>query len=132
MAELLWRECVKWLVCCGVLPADHKCNWPSSQVIDLAQTLRDGVLLCQLLSTLSNGCMDMRDVTLRPQMSQFLCVRNIRNFLQTCQQVFQLSVSDLFEPNMLFECTNFGAVLHTLSVLSHSPKALATGIKGMV
>ena len=51
-------------------------------VFDLAQNLRDGVLLCLLLNKLSPGAVDKNDISQRPQMSQFLCLKNIRTFLQ--------------------------------------------------
>ncbi|XP_054717331.1 protein vav-like [Uloborus diversus] len=130
MAEILWRECADWLIRHQVLLPDHRVTWPSAQVIDLVYTLRDGVLLCQLLNKLVPGCIDLKEISLRPQMSQFLCLKNIRTFLQTCQNVFDVSASDLFEPSMLFDCSDFGKVLHTLSVLSKTGKAETSGIKG--
>ncbi|RWS13194.1 protein vav-like protein [Dinothrombium tinctorium] len=130
MGEDLWKDCAKWLIECQLLPYDHRINWKNAQIIDLVNCLRDGVLLCQLLNVLQPNCIDMKEVSLRPQMSQFLCLKNIRTFLQTCQTHFDISRSDLFEPYMLFDYTDFGRVLHTLSVLSHSPKAQATGVKG--
>ncbi|GIY11559.1 hypothetical protein CDAR_216802 [Caerostris darwini] len=129
MAETLWRECAEWLIKQQVILPDHRVTWPSAQVLDLVYTLRDGVVLCQLLNKLVVGCIDLKEISLRPQMSQFLCLKNIRTFLQTCQNVFDISSSDLFEPSMLFDCTDFGKVLHTLSVLSKSEKAQASKIK---
>lgn len=72
MADMLWRECVTWLIRCEVLPPDHRVTLPNSQVLDLANTLRDGVLLCQLLNKLVPGCIDLKEISLRPQMSQVL------------------------------------------------------------
>ena len=37
---------------------------------ELAQALRDGVLLCQLLNNLLPHAINLREVNLRPQMSQ--------------------------------------------------------------
>lgn len=42
----------------------------SCQVCDLAQALRDGVLLCQLLNNLLPQAVNLREINLRPQMSQ--------------------------------------------------------------
>ncbi|GAB6033077.1 hypothetical protein CHUAL_012691 [Chamberlinius hualienensis] len=130
MAELLWKECADWLVRCNVLPVDHRVRSRTAQVIDLANTLRDGVLLCHLLNNLIPGCVDLKEINLRPQMSQFLCVKNIRAFLQSCQKVFELKPVDLFDPHMLFDFTDFGRVLRTLSKLSNSSKALSSGTRG--
>ncbi|EHB17307.1 Guanine nucleotide exchange factor VAV3 [Heterocephalus glaber] len=54
-----------WLIHCKVLPANHRVTWESAQVFDLAQTLRDGVLLRPLLNNL-------KEINLRPQMSQVI------------------------------------------------------------
>ncbi|TRY95825.1 hypothetical protein DNTS_022042 [Danionella cerebrum] len=53
-----------------VLPPSHRVTWGSAQVFDLAQTLRDGVLLCQLLNNLRSQSINLREINLRPQMSQ--------------------------------------------------------------
>ncbi|XP_053600667.1 protein vav isoform X2 [Plodia interpunctella] len=127
--EELWRECAAWLTRCGLLRPDHKANWETSTIADLAYTLRDGVLLCNLLNALHPGCIDMKDVNQRPQMAQFLCMRNIKVFLRTCHEVFELRETDLFDPSMLFDLSNFHRVLCTLAKLSQCPKALARNIK---
>ncbi|KPP79705.1 hypothetical protein Z043_100700 [Scleropages formosus] len=65
-----WRQCSRWLIDCKVLPANHRVVWPSAAVFDLAQALRDGVLLCQVLHNLSPGSVDLKEINFRPQMSQ--------------------------------------------------------------
>lgn len=65
-----WRQCAQWLIHCKVLPANHRVTWDSAQVFDLAQTLRDGVLLCQLLNNLRARSINLKEINLRPQMSQ--------------------------------------------------------------
>jgi guanine nucleotide exchange factor VAV len=72
---------------------------------------------------LSPGCIDLKSFSQRPQMSQFLCLKNIRIFLQTCRTVFKLSEQDLFDPADLFEVKEFVKVINTLCVLSCSPVA---------
>uniref|UniRef100_A0A3P8VS70 Calponin-homology (CH) domain-containing protein n=1 Tax=Cynoglossus semilaevis TaxID=244447 RepID=A0A3P8VS70_CYNSE len=65
-----WRQCALWLINCKVLPPDHRVTWESAQVFDLAQTLRDGVLLCHLLNNLRAQSINLKEINLRPQMSQ--------------------------------------------------------------
>lgn len=65
-----WRQCGRWLIDCKVLPPSHRVVWPSAAVFDLAQALRDGVLLCQMLHNLSPGSVDLKEINFRPQMSQ--------------------------------------------------------------
>ncbi|KAH0564316.1 protein vav isoform X2 [Cotesia glomerata] len=129
-SETGWQECASWLTRCGALRADHKANWPSATAFDLAYTLRDGVLLCNLLNLIDPGCIDIKDVSQKPQMAQFLCLRNIKLFLTVCSSTFGLSDSDLFEPSVLFDLSNFHQVLCTLSALSHSPRFRRKNIPG--
>ncbi|KAG7222599.1 hypothetical protein INR49_008301 [Caranx melampygus] len=99
------------------------------QVCDLAQALRDGVLLCQLLNNLLPQAVNLREINLRPQMSQFLCLKNIRTFLGVCQERFNLKKSELFEAFDLFDVRDFAKVIDTLSILSHSSIAIQRGLQ---
>uniref|UniRef100_A0A665V7Q4 Vav 2 guanine nucleotide exchange factor n=1 Tax=Echeneis naucrates TaxID=173247 RepID=A0A665V7Q4_ECHNA len=103
-----WRQCGRWLIDCKVLPPNHRVVWPSAAVFDLAQALRDGVLLCQMLHNLSPGSVDLKEINFRPQMSQFLCLKNIRTFLKVCHDKFGLRNCELFDPFDLFDVRDFG------------------------
>ncbi|XP_041804619.1 guanine nucleotide exchange factor VAV3-like isoform X2 [Chelmon rostratus] len=124
-----WRQCAMWLISCNVLPANHRVTADTAQVFDLAQTLRDGVLLCQLLNNLRTGTINLKEINLRPQMSQFLCLKNIRTFLTSCNVEFAMKKSDLFEAFDLFDVRDFGKVMDTLSKLSHTAIAQQGGFK---
>ncbi|KAF4014697.1 hypothetical protein G4228_005896 [Cervus hanglu yarkandensis] len=124
----LWRQCTHWLIQCRVLPPSHRVTWDGAQVCELAQALRDGVLLCQLLNNLLPHAINLREVNLRPQMSQFLCLKNIRTFLSTCYEKFGLKRSELFEAFDLFDVQDFGKVIYTLSALSWTSIAQNKGI----
>uniref|UniRef100_A0A674AR99 Vav guanine nucleotide exchange factor 2 n=1 Tax=Salmo trutta TaxID=8032 RepID=A0A674AR99_SALTR len=123
-----WRQCGRWLIDCKVLPPNHRVVWPSAAVFDLAQALRDGVLLCQMLHNLSPGSVDLKEINFRPQMSQFLCLKNIRTFLKVCHDKFGLRNSELFDPFDLFDVRDFGKVISALSRISHHS---IVQIKGM-
>ncbi|XP_019749395.1 guanine nucleotide exchange factor VAV2 isoform X8 [Hippocampus comes] len=124
-----WRQCGRWLIDCKVLPQNHRVVWPSAAVFDLAQALRDGVLLCQMLHNLSPGSVDLKEINFRPQMSQFLCLKNIRTFLKICHDKFGLRNSELFDPFDLFDVRDFGKVISTLSRISHHSIAQIKGIR---
>ncbi|XP_030607549.1 guanine nucleotide exchange factor VAV3-like isoform X3 [Archocentrus centrarchus] len=124
-----WRQCSMWLISCNVLPANHRVTADTAQVFDLAQTLRDGVLLCQLLNNLRPHTINLKEINLRPQMSQFLCLKNIRTFLASCCEAFGMKKSDLFEAFDLFDVRDFGKVMDTLSKLSHTTIAQQAGFK---
>ncbi|XP_044203432.1 proto-oncogene vav-like isoform X2 [Thunnus albacares] len=125
----LWRQCAMWLIECRVLPENHRVTWEGAQVCDLAQALRDGVLLCQLLNNLLPQAVNLREINLRPQMSQFLCLKNIRTFLGVCQERFHLKKSELFEAFDLFDVRDFAKVIETLSILSHSSISIQRGLQ---
>ncbi|XP_063810174.1 proto-oncogene vav [Pseudophryne corroboree] len=124
----LWRHCARWLIDCRVLPPNHRVTWDTAQVCDLAQALRDGVLLCQLLNNLMPHIVNLSEINVRPQMSQFLCLKNIRTFLSTCTEKFGMRRADLFEAFDLFDVRDFGKVINTLSMLSWTPIALNKGL----
>ncbi|XP_075954838.1 guanine nucleotide exchange factor VAV3-like isoform X2 [Anarhichas minor] len=124
-----WRQCAMWLISCNVLPANHRVTADTAQVFDLAQTLRDGVLLCQLLNNLRSHTINLKEINLRPQMSQFLCLKNIRTFLTSCYEVFGMKKNDLFEAFDLFDVRDFGKVMDTLSKLSYTAIAQQGVIK---
>ncbi|CAL8330756.1 unnamed protein product [Merluccius merluccius] len=123
----MWRQCASWLVECRILPETHRVTWEGAQVCELAQALRDGVLLCQLLNNLLPHSVNLKEINLRPLMSQFLCLKNIRTFLGACQEKFNLKKSELFEAFDLFDVRNFAKVLDTLSLLSHTYIAIQKG-----
>ena len=78
-----------------------------------------------ILSTwCNNRWIFFRVINQRPQLAQFLCLKNIRLFLKACSDTFGISKeSDLFQPSMLYDFTDFVQVLHTLAKLSQSQKA---------
>lgn len=76
-----WRQCAAWLIGCKVLPLNHRVTADTAQVFDLAQTLRDGVLLCQLLNNLRASTIDLKHINLRPQMSQVATMQRYSTIL---------------------------------------------------
>ncbi len=74
-SQSIWRECVGWLIRAEILDRQHRVTWPGADILDFAQTLRDGVILCQLANRLARGCVDLREVNLRPQLSQVEQIR---------------------------------------------------------
>lgn len=77
VADDLWRECASWLTRCKVIPPDHKANLPDSEIRVLALTLRDGVLLCNLLNFIDPNALDMKDFNRKPQMAQVSVDRGV-------------------------------------------------------
>ncbi|EJD74015.1 variant SH3 domain-containing protein [Loa loa] len=132
MAEMteLWRECVRWMNECGILDAKHRVTEADAEIGEFATILRDGVLLCLLCNRLCENCIDVKDLQQRPQMAQFLCCKNICEFLKACKNTFEMKPEDLFDPWDLYRLDDFGKVLRTLSKLSMSPVAKLSGTRG--
>uniref|UniRef100_A0A8C3GCL9 Vav 3 guanine nucleotide exchange factor b n=1 Tax=Cyclopterus lumpus TaxID=8103 RepID=A0A8C3GCL9_CYCLU len=85
-----WRQCAMWLISCNVLPANHRVTADTAQV---------------------PHTINLKEINLRPQMSQFLCLKNIRTFLTCCCDVFGMKKKDLFESFDLFDVRDFGKVI---------------------
>ena len=128
--EPLWQSCANWLCALEILPSNHRCRWPDATMKDLAYALRDGVLLCGVASRLDPASIDQKNVNQRPQMAQFLCLKNIKIFLGACKEAFNLKETDLFQPSMLYDYTDFARVLQTLSKLSHCEVARKKDVEG--
>jgi len=102
MAKEDWKLCVEWLVRCQILTPDHKLAREDAQVFDLAQFVRDGVLLCHLLNHLCPGCISTKDFSQRPQMSQvcytglftftWLLLFHFEHYLTTLQYKYKLCI----------------------------------------
>uniref|UniRef100_A0A674PKR7 Vav 3 guanine nucleotide exchange factor b n=1 Tax=Takifugu rubripes TaxID=31033 RepID=A0A674PKR7_TAKRU len=84
-----WRQCAMWLISCNVLPKNHRV------VADRAQVPHT---------------INLKEINLRPQMSQFLCLKNIRTFLTSCNVAFAMKKIDLFDAFDLFDVRDFGKV----------------------
>ena len=94
-----WRSCASWLLQLEVIPKNHRVMTPDATFQDLAYTLRDGVILCHMASTIDESSINPRAINHRPQLAQFLCLQNIRHFLTACKVSKQLPLS---KSNRLF------------------------------
>ncbi|XP_074614930.1 proto-oncogene vav-like isoform X2 [Acropora palmata] len=120
-----WQMARSWLNSLGVLPDFHRAFYPNAIVFDLAQCLRDGVLLCQVANRLRPN--SIPDINMKPQMSPFYCIKNIRSFLAACSRDFRLTNEALFDVSELLDVSDFAKVIRTLSILSHTHYAISAG-----
>ncbi|CAF0853587.1 unnamed protein product [Adineta steineri] len=116
----MWRQSFQWLNQCHVLSpeANRILNSPTSTIEDLADILSDGIVLCNVLNYLVPGIIKYTDVSFRPQKSRFLCLQNIRLFLDTCRRELNFRDRDLFDPYMLFDKYDLDKIVETLSKIS--------------
>lgn len=66
----LWKQCARWLKDVGVLSEHHRVFQYEAKMFDLAQTLRDGVVLSNVLVIIDPSITSQIHVHCRPQMSQ--------------------------------------------------------------
>uniref|UniRef100_A0AC35UGK1 Calponin-homology (CH) domain-containing protein n=1 Tax=Rhabditophanes sp. KR3021 TaxID=114890 RepID=A0AC35UGK1_9BILA len=100
------EEVIKWieLVLKVFAPAEN----------EIHDWLRDGTILCRLLSTIKPGCL-LRKVSTRQ--SQFSSSQNILNFLETCESTLGLKSNQLFTLPDLQDEKDLGKVFRCLNVL---------------
>lgn len=71
-----WKMARDWMVKLRVLLPQSRATDPSSTLFDFAQSLRDGVVLCQLANALEPNA--VKDVNTKSQMSQVLeCIYHL-------------------------------------------------------
>lgn len=86
-SDEVWRECVSWLTRWNVLRPDHRTNSFDATIVELANNLRDGVMLCTLLSKIDPTCIDMKEVNMKPAMARVSGGRLYDNFGTFCVDV---------------------------------------------
>lgn len=102
MANGGWRECANWLTRCGAIRADHKVNWPESTIDDLAHTLKDGVILCNLLSILEPGCLGAKDINQKPQMAQVIILNFDSRFIDKLIKLYSSFIKPVYKTLFLW------------------------------
>ena len=100
-----WLQCAKWLNDCKCLPYAVQQRFLSNELTlgEFANVLRDGEVICNLANYLIPGSIDLTQINKRAQMSQMLCLKNIRLFLDACKSpaYFNMDESDLFDAHMV-------------------------------
>ena len=128
-----WLQCAKWLIECECLSLYLVERYLSSELTlgEFANALRDGEILCNLANFLLPGSIDTTLINKRAHMSQMLCLKNIRLFLDACKSplLFNMDESDLFDEHMLYEF-DLARVIKALSILSNSKLCKERNIEG--
>ncbi|XP_075692025.1 rho guanine nucleotide exchange factor 6 isoform X1 [Rhinoderma darwinii] len=105
------EQTVTWLISLGVL------NSPKKNICDpqdfLKCSLKDGVVLCKLMTRLLPGSVDK--FVAEPK-SEADCIENIREFLKACSSLHV----ELFEAHDLYTGENFSKILNTLTAVSRA------------
>lgn len=122
MGDEDWKNARQWIISTGI-SMENKSMQYSEELLDFAESLRDGIILCAIVNKLKPGCVQYRMKVNNPDHHEFLCLRNIGLFLRACVDVFHLSEKNLFEDIDLYHLTNFKAVVNTLSLLSKKREA---------
>jgi guanine nucleotide exchange factor VAV len=120
-----WVKLAGYLNDLDVLPEPLKTRLKHNQLKfnEFANSLRDGIILCNLLNAIAPGSIDTSQIVLRrAQTSQLMCLKNINLFLFACKQKFNLAQQDLFEAHMLYNL-DIECVIKALSTLSKTKLA---------
>ena len=88
-----------------------KLSRPFRELLDFAWSLVDGIILCEVANFLHPGA--IKSFNYRPSI-QFMCVKNIDNFLNACIKFFGFQTHELFTATELLEVENFEKVKHLL------------------
>jgi guanine nucleotide exchange factor VAV len=100
-----WLLCAKWLNNCKCLPFHVQQRLLTNELTlgEFANVLRDGEILCNLANYLIPGSVDVSQLNKKAHMSQMLCLKNIRLFLDACNSpvFFDMDESELFDEHMV-------------------------------
>ena len=116
-----WKLCAMWLNDCECLNECVKQKLIASKLTfdEFAQSLRDGVSICNLLEYLVPSVLDFEQLNQNVFPIRSLCIKNVELYLNTCKGApFYLSENDLFAPDMLYDL-NMEPVIRSLSILSN-------------
>ncbi|UMM39253.1 hypothetical protein L5515_016389 [Caenorhabditis briggsae] len=117
-----WMGCARWLRELNVLTTDK-----NGTVIEFASIFRDGILLCRLANTLVPNAINQNSLIKATQQSQFTCTNNIRLFVDFCKSHFNLTDSQVFDPDKFYRMDEFQQMLKTLSILSNTDESISKG-----
>ena len=123
MSDIEWKNARQWIISTGVDSMENKSIQYSEDLLEFAESLRDGVILCDIANMLHRDCIQYRRKVNNIEQHEFLCKRNIDLFLRACEDTFRIDQKELFTSGELYHVTNFKAVIRTLSVLSNTPDA---------
>eukprot|EP00055_Hartaetosiga_balthica_P009109 m.35534 g.35534 ORF g.35534 m.35534 type:complete len:926 (+) comp6610_c0_seq1:210-2987(+) len=114
-----WEDVYDYLSQAGVLPKTL-----DKDLIELVNSLRDGVALCKLAQMLSETPIQFNEEA----SLQFLCMENIHTFQTFCVSL-GVKEEDLFQDDDLFHAVSFENIVKTLSLLSAMHASTSKGLK---
>ena len=117
-----WKNARQWIISTGV-SMDNKSMQYSENLLEFAESLRDGIILCAIANLMKPECVKYMKKVKKIEQNEFLCKRNIDLFLRACRETFHIDEKHLFQTNDLYHLVNFKAVLSTLIVLSKKREA---------
>lgn len=118
-----WKNARQWIISTGVESMDNRSIQFSEDLLEFAESLRDGVILCDIANMLKRNTITHSKKVNNPVQHEFLCKRNIDMFLRACENTFHIDSKHLFTSSELYLVSNFKAVIATLSALSNTTEA---------
>ena len=103
-----WKRALDWLVEIGVVPTSHPLSNPDCEVVQFAQAISDGVILCELINLLIPN--SINNITYNTCFNN-ACINNVTAFLEAISENFDIPEDDAFEPHDLIDLEDFGLFL---------------------
>ncbi|KAI6661574.1 Guanine nucleotide exchange factor VAV2 [Oopsacas minuta] len=119
-----WRCALDWFIEIGVIPTSHPFYNFECEVLQFAQVISDGVLLCELINLLVPHT--IHDITYNTCTNN-ACINNVSAFLEAISEHFDINEEEAFDPHDLIDFEDFGLFLKTMSKISHHKLAIAKG-----
>eukprot|EP00056_Hartaetosiga_gracilis_P003832 m.67861 g.67861 ORF g.67861 m.67861 type:complete len:919 (+) comp11597_c0_seq3:108-2864(+) len=114
-----WEDVYDYLLGAGVIPSALE-----KDLVEVVNSLRDGVALCKLAQLLTEGNVQFNEEAA----AQFLCMENIHIFQTFCVNV-GIKEEDLFEDDDLFHAVKFENIVKTISLVSKTALSSSKGFK---
>ena len=99
-----WRRALDWLIEIGTIPASNPLSNPDCEVIQFAQAISDGVILCQLINLILPNT--ITNITFNTCFNN-ACINNVTAFLEAIYECFEITDEEAFEPHDLIDFEDF-------------------------
>ena len=103
-----WKRVLDWLIEIGTIPTSNPLSNPNCEVIQFAQAISDGVLLCQLINLIVPNAIN--NITFNTCFNN-ACINNVTAFLEAINENFDIPEEEAFEPHDLIDFEDFGLFL---------------------
>ena len=99
-----WKNALNWLIEIGAIPTTHPFFNFECEVLQFAQGISDGVLICELINLLVPNT--IHNITYNTCTNN-ACISNVTAFLEAISEHFDISEDEAFDPHDLIDFEDF-------------------------